>query len=225
VSWSKKTRDYIYFLCVLSVFLVCSRFCYAHVPVTTIKGVNLDTAKVVHIEGEMVPDMIYRVATELTLTHGIPGPRVVYISSPGGYIDVGNMITKMLLSEQQKGTKMVCVVIGNASSAAFNLLSHCDIRLATPESHFTVHHDAVGGLDPEVRWTAKNLRNLADDIDKDDEEASALNAIKMGLSRPDYELYADHERAWTAQELLLMGYLQGFVTADDPARHTHFWNH
>ncbi len=220
---TKKARDYLYFLLVLALLVVSSRV-LAGIPVTTPKGINLNTLKVLHIEGEIEPNMLYKVGAEMTLTHGIPGPRVVYISSPGGYLDVGNIIIRMLEAEKASGTKLVCVVIGAASSAAFNLLSHCDVRLSTPGDHFVVHHAAVGGVDPDTRWTAKNLRNLADKLDEADEEATVLNCKVMGLSRADYELYADHERAWTAQELLLMGYLQGFITADDPKSHEHIWS-
>jgi ATP-dependent protease ClpP protease subunit len=62
---------------------------------------------------------------------------IVLIDSPGGDMeDVWGIVDFIRLMSN----KVIGIVIGRCSSAAFYILQACDIRLATPNSHILVHH-------------------------------------------------------------------------------------
>jgi ATP-dependent protease ClpP protease subunit len=142
-------------------------------------------------------------------TKDLPGARRVIIESGGGSVDSGYRIIKTLEAEH---VPLVCVVLHAAHSMAFNILSHCTVRLATEDATFVVHKVAKGGIPDGVRLTALNARRLADELEKVDEPLSEYNARAMHLNMKDYSKFADAERRWTAQELLSMHYLDGYAT-------------
>jgi len=174
-------------------------------------GYSFQTNKVVVIAGDIDQDMTNSVALQLKATESMIGPRLVEIRSPGGMVSEGKKIIAMLDQERRRThEKMVCVVIDGAHSMAFNILTHCDVRLATSSATMVVHKIAIGG-DPGIRMTARNLRLLADEIDEYDEYWAASNAKAMHISRKDYDKYADAERRWTSRELLELHYLDYVV--------------
>lgn len=178
-------------------------------------GQRILPKRVVTIVGVIDEAMAASVAIQLRNTRIMDAPIVVDIESPGGSVEEGRKIIKMLEHERSltRG-KLVCVVEHAAHSMAFAILTHCDVRLATKDSTMVVHKVALGG-DPGVRMSAKNLRRLADEMDKDDEPMAEENRVAMHLSRKDYDKYADVERQWTAKELLAMHYLDGIVTVSE----------
>jgi ATP-dependent protease ClpP protease subunit len=173
---------------------------------------SFQTNKVITIAGPIDPAMEASVKIQMAATANLPGPRLVLIFSPGGYVDSGYRIIELLKRESQAThQKLVCAVVGAAHSMAFNILTQCDVRLATSQSTMVVHRVAMGG-DAPVRMTARNLRILAHGMDKIDEVNDAINAKAMHLSMEEYGRNADAERRWTAQELLDMHYLTAIVT-------------
>lgn len=178
-------------------------------------GQRIIPNRVVTIVGVIDEAMTASVSIQLRNSRGQKGPIVVDIESPGGSVDQGRKIISMLEHERAiSHAKLVCVVEHAAHSMAFAILTHCDVRLATKDSTMVVHKVALGG-DPGVRMSAKNLRRLADEMDKDDEAMIEENRAAMHLSRKDYDKYADVERQWTAKELLAMHYLDGIVTVSE----------
>jgi ATP-dependent protease ClpP protease subunit len=178
-------------------------------------GYEFSTDKVAHITGEINQEMLYKFSTEMLTTALIPGDRLIIINSPGGEVDTGNTMLRIIETERSLGVRTVCVVLGGASSMAFNILTHCDVRVALPRSHFLVHKVAAGIMYPyDGRLTAKYLRKAAREMDKIDEPFRRANAAAMGLSLKQYDYYADNETMWTDTKLLIMGYLNyiGFVT-------------
>lgn len=173
--------------------------------------IDLTTSKVSHILGVIDANMYYRFAQEQMSSATIPGERIVIINSPGGEVQVGGSIIKMLNFERESGTKMVCIVTGDASSMAFNLLTKvCDIRVAFPGSHMLVHKAAISDIiGYGKRLTSKELRRIAANLDKYDEPYRQANAAAMHLSLRAYDRYADRERSWSESELLTIGYLDG----------------
>lgn len=178
-----------------------------------IKAANLDinTNKIAHLEGDVDQDSELRFSTEMLMTSSLPGPRVIFINSPGGYSTSGEDMINMIEAERKEGTKVICIVVRDASSMAFNLLTHCDVRLATKNARFVVHKLAAGGIPPYMRGTAKNLRLMAADLDKDDEKYRQANRKAMHLSLAMYDFYADKDTAFNTEQLLNMKYLQGVV--------------
>jgi ATP-dependent protease ClpP protease subunit len=185
----------------------------AHITGRTI-NYNLNTHKVISIVGVIDDSMEVSVKVQQLATYDLPGPRLVLIYSPGGSTIAGDHIIERLEKEKRATRQpLVCMVIGAAHSMAFNILSHCDVRLMTFDSTSVVHKVAIGG-DIGMRPTARNLRRIAKEMDIYDEPYRIYNAAKMHISVQDYDKYADAETEWSAPRLLRMGYLTGIATFD-----------
>lgn len=172
---------------------------------------DINTDRVTHVTGYIDEKSLFTFEKEFFETLHSVGPRLVIINSPGGDVGVGLQMVQLLEVEKAAGIKLICVVEDMASSMAFNLLTHCDVRLAKRHAHMVVHKIAVGGLGgPFIRLTARKLREIARNLDLADEQFRVENARAMHLSLADYDLFANAERNWSAAKLLKMGYLQGY---------------
>lgn len=175
---------------------------------------NLSTQKVVVIAGVIDEGMTSSVYIQMRLTANMSGPRLVIIRSPGGSVEEGMKIKKMLDDERDAThQKLVCVAVNGAHSMAFNIMTDCNVRLATPGTRMVAHRVAAGALDGEnPRLSAKNLREIAKDMDKIDTYFDALNAKALHLTPDQYSRYADDQHAWTVPELVAVGYLNDVVS-------------
>ncbi len=167
--------------------------------------------KVAYVQGEINALTAFQFEVQMRSTEGFEGDRLIVIDSPGGDVQAGNLMIGLIDKEELEGTKVVCVVLHDASSMAFNLLTHCTVRLALQGSLMVVHKIAMTEPPALERMTAKNLRRLADDMDRQDAPFRQDNAKAMGLTLPDYDRYADNETEWTAAELYRRGYLQAIL--------------
>lgn len=193
----------------LLAFILCPTACSAYEVYS--KHVHLVTDKVSHITGMIDPKAAAAYYVETTKTLSLPGPRVIVIDSLGGYLDSGQQIIDMMEAEKAHGVRLVCVVQKEATSMAFNILTHCDIRLASPKARFLVHNAALGGWDSNERATAKNLRKEANMLDRENQPYRDANCTAMHLTLKEYDDAADEEKTWTTQELIKIGYLSGYV--------------
>ncbi len=178
-------------------------------------GIDITTQKVIRILGPMTRWSIRRAAQEGAATVFLPGDRVVVINSGGGDVEAGQKLIDALMVERRSGTRIVCVAIGNAHSMAFDLLSFCDVRLATAKTKMVAHKIEYTALPYEMRETARNLRKLARELDKIDAVYDTQNAKMMHLDSKHYDMYADRENQWTAEQLLIMKYLNGIATVEN----------
>lgn len=207
--------DFVYF-CVIAVILsVCTLFCSSfsraeevHAPEI---GIELNTNKVSYIAGVIDYSTLFKFYQEETMTVDLPGDRVILISSPGGSMEVGEKMLEMIDTEKARGTRVVCVVSREASSVAFNILTHCDVRLATPGATFLVHAAEIGSLPEGQRSTARNLRKLAKILEMYDAPYRFYNAQAMHLTLKQYDEFAAQETEWSASKLLEMRYLDGYA--------------
>lgn len=179
-------------------------------------GIDIHTQKVIRISGPITPAVMIPAVKGAINTQVLPGPRVVILDSPGGIAEIGDMFINALLKEKQDtGNKIICVANHNASSMAFDILTYCDVRLVTPKSHMLVHalaYEFSCAEPPRARLTAKNLREMAEDLELSDLDHRKANAEAMHLSLADYDLFADNETVWTGESLLKMGYFNGTAT-------------
>lgn len=175
------------------------------------EGVDITTAKVARMEGMVDSTMERKFIGALFAHRNDDGPQIILINSRGGRVDSGKRMIEAMAAFKTSPT--VCVVEGDAMSMAFNFLSFCDVRLATKGSLLLAHKMAIGGMLPmDVRVTAKFLRQVADDMDKEEDQFRLQNAKAMGLSLPQYDVISDQEVMWEADSLVRGGYLQGIVT-------------
>ncbi len=140
---------------------------------------------------------------------------LISIGSTGGKRVSGELMIDKLEKIKQKSF-VVCVAVNEASSMAFNFLSHCDLRLATAKSLFLVHRSYYETKQflkdyVDVPLNANTLRKIAQNLDTANLPFDKLNARLMGLSFADYDLFADNQTVWTSEDLLLLGYLQDIV--------------
>lgn len=173
-------------------------------------GVDIRTDKVIHILGEIEQPMQQRFRDEMASLSRTPGDVIILINSPGGDADIGLDMIDQIKSEQAKGRKFICVAIENAHSMAFNLLTHCDVRLATSNTTFLMHK-VRQRVSKDVNYTALMFKHEMEELQKTDAKFDGPNMKALGLSEHDYNLYADEETVWLAQTLLAKHYLQGFV--------------
>ncbi len=178
----------------------------------TNKDAQLDvtTEKLTQIVGPINDDMVMQVYLQNERTSWMPGPRIILIDSGGGSVSSGQKLIEMLEAEKAQGILQVCVVTGQASSMAFNLLTHCDVRLAVRDAYMVVHKIFIMG-DPGIKMTAKNLRRLADELDRGDEPFRQANCKAMHITLSEYDRKADVDTAWSSEILFRLHYLNGIV--------------
>ena len=192
----------------LSAFLIFGSY-NAHAAHVVSPGVvDIETNKVSYIVGPVNSELAEKFKIESMMTRGIPGPRIVIIDSPGGQVDSGQDILDTLMSE---GVPLVCVVVGGASSMAFNILSWCDVRLAISPAVFVVHavEGAIPGLSSRRQRIISRWQRFFGVVD---ELFRRRNSIAMGLTLSEYDKDAAAEKAWTVGELLKLRYLNGICT-------------
>lgn len=170
-------------------------------------GIDITTAKVARLYGTVDRESFGKFRVDMIATQNLPGDRVILINSPGGDVDYGNKMLDMMHAEQAQGVRFVCFAYKGAHSMAFNFLSQCDVRIMQ-QGTMSLVHKIRRGLITETA-TAKNLRKIADDLEKSDEPFRQANAKALGLTIKDYDMYADEETYFTAETLLKMKYLQG----------------
>lgn len=198
---------------IASLLLFFSLAAQAEHVVSPDARVNLDTKKVVHIIGPVNERMAFDVLMEIALTYKIPGDRLVIIDSGGGRVDSGTVILNYLLQEKVYGNRIVCAVKGMAVSMAFNILSFCDVKIAMPDAMMMAHHAFVRGVNPMINWTPDKLRELADELEKNDAPFSEKNAQQLRLTKRQYDKYAAEEHFWSIKELIKCRYLDGVITS------------
>lgn len=175
-------------------------------------GIDLTTLKVIRMYGPVTSYSVRTAIDDLLKTHDLPGDRLVLIDSPGGEVGAGQRLIDTLMIEHNSGTRIVCVAINNAHSMAFNIMSFCDVRLATAGTKMVAHKIAISYI--MGRGTAKNLREIARELDRYDEPYCVQNSKILHLTRKEYDKYADRDYMWKVAELLKRNYLDGIAVID-----------
>lgn len=173
---------------------------------------RISTDKVVHIPGIIDDAALHAVRMEMELTKHLPGDRLVLINSGGGIVPVGEEIIKLLREETlQQGTRLVCVADHNAHSMAFNLMTACDVRLATPGTKMLMHHIAVefGWIHP--RLTGKLLRAIGEELRVLDNRYDRRNARALHIPLKELRKMAESETTFDNDTLEKLGYLNAVV--------------
>lgn len=163
--------------------------------------------KIAHVDGVIDDFARQFFFNELEATKDLPGDRVIYINSPGGYVDIGMDMINAMEAEKDHGVKQVCIVTHLAASMAFNFLSHCDVRIADTGAVLLFHKIAIGSIPAGMRLTAKNLKEIAAYIEKADGPLAEYNAAALKMSSAEYDFYADRDTFWMPETLVKLGYL------------------
>lgn len=176
--------------------------------------INLATAKVAHLVGDVTDESADAFVKELATTSDLPGDRVILINSLGGEVEAGTRMIRAMLGLKQPGTRNICVVTGEAMSMAFNLLSFCDTRLGVKGAKLLAHKIALGSIPEGMRLTSRLARDIAGALDRDDEMFRQQNAKALGVSLEQYDSLADAQFLFKAEMLVNWKYLQGIATVN-----------
>lgn len=170
--------------------------------------VSIRTKKVAEISGPIDGWSEYDYESQIRSTQELPGDRVIMINSPGGSVEDGEKMIRLMREEQSHGIKQICVVTQMAHSMAFNLLTQCDVRIMVKSGSSVVHKVRVQLFGV---YTAARMRDMAIEMDLIDEPYRLSNARAMHLNLDDYDKFADEETEWSAADLMAIGYLNGFL--------------
>lgn len=171
-------------------------------------GINLNTDKVTEVTTEIGADEYKKYSASVMKTLFVPGPRVVILNSPGGRIDIGNQIIALMELEKSLGTQQICIVNQYAHSMAFNILSHCDVRIAQPKAKMIFHKARIFAFGMA---TAKDLRRVAKILDAADKPIAEFNRKVLGMSSKQYDKFSDAEFVWSSEDFLARGYIHAIV--------------
>ena len=118
---------------IIAIFLLFVNSALAHAIHIAAPSIGLDvtTDKVSRVVGDVTPEMANQYLMQALATVNLPGPRVIVIDSLGGYVGAGEAIIEAIEAEKAVDVKVICIVKAEATSMAFNILTHCSVRLAT----------------------------------------------------------------------------------------------
>jgi ATP-dependent protease ClpP protease subunit len=145
--------------------------------------------------------------TELRMAHRVlpPGhPVTIYISSGGGSVMLGLAIQAQIQRMRREGRDIIGHVVGYAFSSAFDILQHCDYRVAEPFAGLMTHEESFGieGSSGQIAQEAAFSKKM---------EATQFEHLAKRTGR-DPRYYRDKVgggKSWflTAQEALAEGLL------------------
>lgn len=176
-------------------------------------GLDVVSERVAFIKGDINNTTYERFKAQMERTSDKPGPRIIIINSVGGLSEPGEKIIGLIEAEKQDLHPVVCVVTHQAYSMAFNILTHCDVRLTKPKATLLFHKLSYGTIieQPDHRLTAKVLRDYADTLDADDEKYLKANTKALNMRRKEYEMHAEHDTKWKPDVLIKRKYLHGIA--------------
>jgi ATP-dependent protease ClpP protease subunit len=140
----------------------------------------------------------------LPISHDV----TLFISSGGGYVELGLAIQAAIEQMRREGRRVVAHVTGYAMSSSFDIVQHCDYRKAEPTAGFMVHEEQSDPGD------SSSSRLLAEGrfSKKMEDTQFALYSRRTGQS---VKYYKDktQSREWylTAPEALAEGFIDEIV--------------
>lgn len=138
-------------------------------------------------------------------------PINLIIASPGGDIFTGSIFIAYIEAARTYGTPIRCYVPTLAASMAFQILLHCDERVALPSARLLWHEARYGGVG-EVPLTEDILRDLLDGLSEinTDMRMDIYRVLGKYLPRDTIDYHMERETLHTAYSLsrLAPGFLQ-----------------
>lgn len=175
-------------------------------------GIHLDTQKLLYLTGPVSESMYVSAVRQMLYTSTTPGDRIVIFNSQGGLEAPGARIIELMEAEKLLKVRQICIV-QQAQSMAFNILTHCDVRVATRDAAIMAHVLALEEIDctHAPRCTPTYLTGLARELKRDDAPYREVNAKALGLTPKEYDVYAAKDYRWSPIELLDRHFLSGII--------------
>jgi ATP-dependent protease ClpP protease subunit len=156
------------------------------------RQLNLEGKAVYELDAPITNGSGIRLANDIAATKD--PEMVLLIDSPGGsVIEMFSIMNSMHLYQSRGGT-ITCVVVGGAYSAAFQVLSKCDNRLALPYSTLLFHSAYfryMGVVNEKLAYRMyQGMKLLTYDVDR-------RLAKMLKLPYRDFKEYNDASYMWS----------------------------
>jgi len=121
----------------------------------------------------------------------------VYINSPGGNVDAGNLFINNL-KYQQKMNKSIECIAQSAYSMAFHILQHCDRRYITETSKVMQHQISIGNIEGPLVNTMNYLQMVANIS----YNMNLYSAIRLKITLDEYLLKVNNDWWLYGQDII-----------------------
>jgi ATP-dependent protease ClpP protease subunit len=120
------------------------------------------------------------------------------INSPGGAIVPGYMLVDAMDAVRSQGIKIRCAVGVLAASMAFNMLAHCDERVALSHAALLFHPPRIFSRNA---LTINDLLTAAEDLQRVVDSSTGELISMLGMSEESFYKHFYSETLWTASDL------------------------
>jgi ATP-dependent protease ClpP protease subunit len=172
-----------------------------------------DTERVVYVNGPIGSNAL-EVSDRLQELSVSRKPVTLVINSPGGSVFAGSFIVAALDLLKARKVPVACVVTTLAASMAFQLLPHCEKRVALAKSYLLFHPMRVN-VPPNTALTADDARDIAADMDRSEDPMKREVQQMMCLDDKTFNAAYKREQLWTAEELVAASGCNWLTLVDD----------
>ena len=130
------------------------------------------------------------------------------IASPGGITNVGLMLFNQISALP---ISVTTYSVGFVDSAAFSVFLAGDRRIATPSSSLIIHLPKKG-FDPNARFSADDLKLMAQDLIQNERDILSTYATRMSSGDAEIRKWLTEGKRFTPEEALA----SGVATAIEP---------
>ncbi len=147
----------------------------------------------------LLMDLVYQ-----KLTKPVEGPMWAIINSPGGMLEQGLAIYDTMQMLAKTGTQVNTVAIGDMASMAVSILQAGTRRYSLPNSQFTLHQAALGGV--PGRQEVNSLMDIAKELERQNKIVLQIIAERSGMPMEElFELSKKTDFSMNAQAALKFG--------------------
>ena len=146
----------------------------------------LDNSNYIDIKGEINPKSSSDFIMEINRIHS--NQIVIYIQSPGGYVESGKEIINEINIQLQNGKDISCIA-ERAYSMAFIIFQSCPVRYITNNTVLMQHPIYISQLSGNL----KTVENILKMIDKDNEDLLEIQCNKIKIDKKEFEILVSNE--------------------------------
>lgn len=126
-------------------------------------------------------------------------PVFVFLNSPGGIVNAGEVFIDAVVAARSRGTPVVCVSATLAASMAFNILPFCSARYALPNTQLLFHPARIIS---RYGFTYKQLRYFQGELEDIESKFQPILQNMMGIDDDEFSMHYYAETLWEAHRLL-----------------------
>ena len=164
---------------------------------------------IIDIVGDVESPMFAYVRSAVMFLRSRNAPDVqVFITSPGGNVDVGLDVYDLLRLYPGKKT---ATVYDKAASMGAMILQACDVRRSAKHSHILIHHISRGFISLDVLRSKKKSAEWREDMEKSQKRLYDILSERTGKTVSQIRAACAKDEFMTAQEALEFGLIDEIV--------------